>query len=228
MLSIKKLSKTIKKHEILKNINLEIKQGETFGFLGPNGAGKTTLVKIILGLMNQSSGNLGLDCKKSRIGYLSEYPYFYDYLTGEELLIFTGKLFNLKEKKIKEKIKIFSQKLNLGEKDLKRKIKDYSKGMKQRLGFMQALINDPGFIFLDEPFSGLDPLGRKMIRDLIFELKKSGKTIFFNSHILADIEQVCDRIGIINKGEILVVSDVKNILEKNKNLEEFFIKTVEG
>lgn len=227
MLSIKKLSKTIKKHEILKNINLEIKQGETFGFLGPNGAGKTTLVKIILGLMRQTSGNLSLDCNKNRIGYLSEYPYFYDYLTGEELLLFTGNLFNLKETEIKEKIKIFSQKLNLGEKDLKRNIKNYSKGMKQRLGFMQALINDPDFIFLDEPFSGLDPLGRKMIRDLIFELKKSGKTIFFNSHILADIEQVCDRIGIINKGEILVVSDVKNILEKNKNLEEFFIKTVE-
>ena len=228
MLSIKNLSKTIKKHQILKNINLEIKQGETFGFLGPNGAGKTTLVKIILSLMKPSSGKLNLNCKKSKIGYLSEYPYFYEYLTGEELLIFTGKVFNLSNKEIQQKIRNFSQKLNLSEKDLKRKIKDYSKGMKQRLGFMQTLINNPDLIFLDEPFSGLDPLGRKTIRDLIFELKKEGKTIFFNSHILSDIEQVCDRIGIINKGEILAVENVKNVLKEEKNLEEFFIKKVEN
>lgn len=228
MLSIQNLFKTIKKHQILKNLNLEIQQGETFGFLGPNGAGKTTLVKIVLGLMQQNTGKINLNCQKTKVGYLPEYPYFYEYLTGEELLTFTGKVFNLNEKEIHQKIIYFSQKLNLEKKDLKRKIKDYSKGMKQRLGFIQALINDPDVIFLDEPFSGLDPLGRKIIRDLIFELKKEGKTIFFNSHILSDIEKICDRIGIIHQGEILAVEKVEEILKENQSLEEFFIEKISG
>ncbi len=228
MLVIQNLSKKVREYEILQNINLEVRQGETFGFLGPNGAGKTTLVKIILGLMQKTSGDLELECDKKQIGYLSEYPYFYEYLTGEELLLFTGKLFDLKEDKIKQKIENFSQKLSFERNDLKRKIKDYSKGMKQRLGFMQALINDPSLIFLDEPFSGLDPIGRKTIRDLIFDLKKEGKTIFFNSHILSDIEQLCDRIGIIHKGEILVVDEMKNVLKKHENLEDFFVQTIES
>lgn len=226
MFSLQNLSKKIGKQEILKKVNLTLSAGETFGFLGPNGAGKTTLVKIILDLMQPTSGTVELDCEKTRIGYLPEYPYFYEYLTGEELLIFTGKLFNLSEKEIQNKISEFSQKLNLSEQDLKRKIKDYSKGMKQRLGFMQALINDPDLIFLDEPFSGLDPLGRKIIRELIFELKQNGKTIFFNSHILSDIEQICDRVGIIHKGEILAVENVSKILKENKGLEEFFIQQI--
>jgi len=227
MLKIQNLSKQIQKHRILENINLEIKSGEIFGLLGPNGAGKTTLVKIILGLMQKTSGKLELACEKKKIGYLPEYPYFYEYLTGEELLIFTGKLFDLNKKEILAKVQEFSQKLNLSYKDLKRRIRDYSKGMKQRLGFMQALINNPDLFFFDEPFSGLDPLGRKAIRDLIFELKKDGKTIFFNSHILSDIEQICDRIAVINKGKLLVVKEVGEILKKSETLEDFFIKIIE-
>lgn len=226
MLQIKKLSKKIEKKEILKNVNLEIQQGETFGFLGPNGAGKTTLVKIVLGLMNPSGGELKLNCDKNKIGYLPEYPYFYDYLTGRELLVFAGKVFDMEEKEIKQKIEELSQKLNLSLEDLDRKVKDYSKGMKQRLGFMQALINNPDLLFLDEPFSGLDPLGRKTIRDLILELKGEGKTIFFNSHILSDIESLCDRIGIIHLGEILVVEKMDDILKESEDLEGFFIEKI--
>lgn len=226
MLQIQNLSKQIGKKKILKNVSLDVKKGETFGFLGPNGAGKTTLVKILLGLMRPSDGEINLSCEKNKIGYLPEYPYFYDYLTGRELLLFSGKVFEMKEEEINSKIEELSQKLNLSFEDLDRKVKDYSKGMKQRLGFMQALINSPDLIFLDEPFSGLDPIGRKLIRDLISELKKEGKTIFFNSHILSDIENLCDRIGIIHRGEILVVEKVEEILKKKESLEEFFVEKV--
>lgn len=226
MFQTQNLSKKIGKKQILKNVNLEIKTGETFGFLGPNGAGKTTFIKIILGLMQPSKGKINLSTSKNKIGYLPEYPYFYDYLIGRELLTFAGKVFHLPEKKINQKIKTLSQKLNLSLEDLDRKIKDYSKGMKQRLGFMQALVNNPDLLFFDEPFSGLDPLGRKTIRDFIQELKQQGKTIFFNSHILSDIESLCDRIGIIHQGEILIIEKMKNITKKRMNLEEFFIEKI--
>ena len=226
MIVIQNLSKKIGNTTILQEINLEVEQGETFGFLGPNGAGKTTLVKILLDLMSPSSGSKKLSVSKEQIGYLPEYPYFYEYLTGRELLEFTGKVFNLNKDQIDNQISVLGEKLNLSNENLQRRVNEYSKGMKQRLGVMQALINDPELIFLDEPFSGLDPLGRKIIRDLIFNLKKNGKTIFFNSHVLSDIEQICDRIAIIHQGQILAVEKVNDVLKKYKNLEEFFMEQI--
>ena len=226
MIVIQNLFKKIGNTTILQEINLEVEQGETFGFLGPNGAGKTTLVKILLDLMSPSSGSKKLSVSKEKIGYLPEYPYFYEYLTGRELLEFTGKIFNLNKNQIDNQISVLGEKLNLSNENLQRRVNEYSKGMKQRLGVMQALINDPELIFLDEPFSGLDPLGRKIIRDLIFNMKKNGKTIFFNSHVLSDIEQICDRIAIIHQGQILAVEKVNDVLKKYKNLEEFFMEQI--
>ena len=201
-------------------VNLEVYPGETFGLLGQNGAGKTTLLKTLLGIVRPTQGKATLLGKpigdrnvKKRIGYLPENPYFYDYLTGWEILEFTGGLFEIPRGLQKTLIPELLELVGLSLKDAKKKqLRRYSKGMLQRIGLAQALINDPELVFLDEPMSGLDPLGRYQMREIILSLKRQGKTIFFNSHILSDVEKVCDRVAILDKGELVCEGSMDQLL----------------
>ncbi len=204
----------------VQKLNLVINEKEITGFLGPNGAGKTTTIKSILGIITPTSGDItifGKDPKdissKSRIGFLPEEPYFYDYLTGYEFLKFYGKLFEIENDILKKRIKELLDEVGMTD-SAGKSLKKYSKGMLQRIGIAQALINDPDLIILDEPMSGIDPIGRRDIREIILNLKNKGKTVFFSSHILSDVEIICDKIAIINKGRLV---DVKEISELRKS-----------
>jgi ABC-2 type transport system ATP-binding protein len=219
-----------RKVEALSSLNLTIPAGSIFGFLGPNGAGKTTLVKLLLGIIFPTSGSakiLGGEINdyrvKSKIGYLPENHKYPAYLTGGEVLQFFGKLSGLGglelEKKIDEMLELVQM-----TKWKKSKLKTYSKGMMQRLGLAQAMLNDPELIYLDEPTDGVDPIGRKEIRDILIELKNKHKTIFLNSHLLSEVEMITDRVGILNKGKLLREGTVKELTEKK---EEYKI-SVEG
>jgi ABC-2 type transport system ATP-binding protein len=204
----------------LKSCTLQVFQGETFGLLGPNGAGKTTLLKTLLGIVRPSGGRgwvmgqpLGDRSVKQRVGYLPENPYFYDYLTGWELLQFTAGLFQVSRSQRRQRIPELLDLVGLAQSAAKRKqLRHYSKGMLQRIGLAQALINDPELVFLDEPMSGLDPMGRYQIREIILSLKDQGKTIFFNSHILSDVELICDRVGILAEGELICIGSLQELL----------------
>jgi len=204
----------------LKDCSLSVSQGETFGLLGPNGAGKTTLLKIILGIIRATSGKavllgrpIGDRPTKQRVGYLPENAYYYDYLTGWELLNFVAGLFRIPPRETKKRITELLDLVGLAEATAKKKqLRQYSKGMVQRIGMAQALINDPDVIFLDEPMSGLDPMGRYQVRQIILSLKERGKTIFFNSHILSDVEQICDRIAILAQGTIISTGSLNDLL----------------
>lgn len=206
----------------LNNFSLYVKEGNVFGLLGPNGAGKTTLVKTLLGIVFPTSGNakiLGEDISnikiKERIGYLPENHKFPLFLTGENVLKYYAKLSNMDmngiEKKIDELLSLVKMK-----KWKKTKVKNYSKGMMQRLGLAQALINNPDLIFLDEPTDGVDPIGRKEIRDVLANLKEQGKTIFLNSHLLSEIELISDRVAILNKGELVKEGTVDEITSNHE------------
>lgn len=209
-----------RKVESLKGISLTAHQGETFGLLGPNGAGKTTLLKIILGIVRPSGGTgtllgkpLGDRPVRSRVGYLPENPYFYDYLTGWEVLEFTANLFEIPRREQRQRILELLDWVGLSQSAARKKqLRQYSKGMLQRVGLAQALINNPEIVFLDEPMSGLDPQGRYQIREIILSLKAQGKTIFFNSHILADVEKVCDRIAVLAQGQLLCIGSLDELL----------------
>jgi len=204
----------------LKGVSLTVTQGETFGLLGPNGAGKTTLLKILLGITRPSQGKgmllgqpLGDRPTRSHIGYLPENPYFYDYLTGWEMLQFTAGLFGIPRPEQRQRMVELLDWVGLAQGTTRKKpLREYSKGMLQRLGLAQALINNPDLIFLDEPMSGLDPQGRYQMREIILTLKSQGKTIFFNSHILADVEQICDRVAILAQGNLLCVGSLDELL----------------
>ena len=208
------------KIESLKACSLKVYPGETFGLLGPNGAGKTTLLKTLLGIVRPTAGRgvllgrpLGDRNIKQRIGYLPENAYYYDYLTGWEFLRFTAGLFQIPAQVTRTRIPELLEQVGLDIKTAKNKqLRQYSKGMKQRIGFAQALINDPEVVFLDEPMSGLDPIGRYQIREIILSLKKAGKTLFFNSHILSDVEQVCDRIAILSQGDLICCGSLDELL----------------
>lgn len=213
----------------LKDATLTVSKGETFGLLGPNGAGKTTLQKILLGLIRPTSGTaqvLGAppdDTRtRSRIGYLPENPYFYTYLTGLEFLGFCGGLFGLSGSTLQERSTKLLDRLGMTH-AAKMPLRKYSKGMLQRIGVAQALINDPEIVFLDEPMSGLDPVGRRDLKNLILELKTEGKTIFFNSHILADVEALCDRVGILTAGRLVACGSVQEI-SGSGSLEDAFVR----
>jgi ABC-2 type transport system ATP-binding protein len=192
----------------LDQLSLTVNAGEIFGFLGPNGAGKTTTLKLLMRLIYPTSGHAEILGKPfddvamhAHIGYLPENPYFYDYLTAEEFLAYSARLFGLNSTSVKSKIDELLQVVDL--KDARRlQLRKFSKGMLQRVGIAQALINDPEIVFLDEPMSGLDPIGRREIRDLILSLKREGKTVFFSTHILPDVETLCDRVAIIYKGKL--------------------------
>ncbi len=208
------------KIESLKSCSLTVYEGETFGLLGPNGAGKTTLLKSLLGIVRPTSGRATLmgspigDRKvKQRIGYLPENAYFYDYLTAWEFLQFTAGIFQIPQRIQKQRIPQLFDLVGLATSTAQKKqLRQYSKGMLQRVGMAQALVNDPELVFLDEPMSGLDPLGRYQVREIIISLKQQGKTIFFNSHILADVEQICDRIALLARGDLLCVGSLDDIL----------------
>jgi len=208
------------KVESLKGCSLSVYEGETFGLLGPNGAGKTTLLKILLGIVRASSGRAVLlgrpiadRAVKQRLGYLPENPYLYDYLTAWEFLQFTAGLFQIPASVQKQRIPQLIDLVGLDQKTARKKqLRQFSKGMLQRVGMAQALINDPEIVFLDEPMSGLDPIGRYQIREIILNLKEQGKTIFFNSHVLGDVEQICDRVAILAQGEIICCGSLDELL----------------
>lgn len=199
---------------------MSVYKGETFGLLGPNGAGKTTLLKTLLGIVRPTSGRavllgrpIGDRISKQRIGYLPENAYYYDFLTGWEFLELIAGVFQIPRSVQKKRIPELLDLVGLATSAAKKKqMRQYSKGMQQRIGMAQALINDPELVFLDEPMSGLDPLGRYQVREIIVSLQKQGKTIFFNSHILSDVEQICDRIAILARGEIICIGSLDEIL----------------
>jgi ABC-2 type transport system ATP-binding protein len=204
----------------LKSCSLTVYQGETFGLLGPNGAGKTTLLKLLLAIMRPTAGRglllgqpLGDRAVKQRIGYLPENPYFYDYLTGWEFLQMVAGLFQIPTAVQRQRIPHLLELVGLSQLAARKKqLRQYSKGMLQRVGLAQALINDPEMVFLDEPMSGLDPLGRYQMRNIILSLKDQGKTIFFNSHILSEVEQICDRIAILSEGSLICSGSLNELL----------------
>ncbi|NEO34017.1 MAG: ABC transporter ATP-binding protein [Symploca sp. SIO3C6] len=208
------------KIESLKNCSLKVFKGETFGLLGPNGAGKTTLLKLLLGIVRPTSGSgwllekpLGDSSVKARIGYLPENAYFYDYLSGWEFLQLMAGLFQIPARVQRQRLPQLLELVGLSKSDAQKKqLRQYSKGMLQRIGMAQALINDPEVIFLDEPMSGLDPIGRYQIREIIISLKAQGKTIFFNSHVLSDVEKICDRIAILAEGELIFIGSLDELL----------------
>jgi len=238
MITINGISKEFKEGitgkcvKALENLELEIKQGEVFGFLGPNGAGKSTAIKILMNLIFSSSGTAQIGGKDVRdpqarriVGYLPENPYFYDYLTADELLWFGGRTAGMGSNSIRERSDLLIKQVNL-EGARKRQLRTYSKGMVQRAGLAMALIHDPEVVILDEPMSGLDPIGRKMVGDMLVELKGQGKTVFFSSHILNDIERFSDRAGIIIGGKLKRVDTLQNLLSEGKDLEEVFMREV--
>jgi len=217
----------------LEDLDLEVREGEVFGFLGPNGAGKSTAIKILINLIYPDKGRasiMGKDVRdretRRHVGYLPENPYFYDYLTAEEMLWFGGRASGLSSPDVKKRTDELLDKVNLSG-ARKRPLRSYSKGMVQRAGLALALIHDPDVAILDEPMSGLDPIGRKMVVDLIIDLKRQGKTIFFSSHILTDIERLCDRVGIIIGGKLRLVDTLEKLLSVGGTLEDVFLREVE-
>jgi ABC-2 type transport system ATP-binding protein len=201
----------------LQPLHLTVEDGEIFGFLGPNGAGKTTTLKMLMGLVFPTAGTariLGKDWTdpevKAQIGFLPEQPYFYDYLTAHELLDYYGQLSGVPAKDRKKRVEEVLERVGLS--DIKGlQLRKFSKGMLQRAGIAQAILHSPKLVFLDEPMSGLDPLGRREVRDLILQLQQEGKTVFFSTHILSDAEALCDRVAIINKGELRGVGAVEEL-----------------
>ncbi len=201
----------------LRPLNLTIEEGEVFGFLGPNGAGKTTTLKLLMGLIFPTSGTariLGMEIDdprmKAQIGFLPEQPYFYDYLTARELLEYYGQLSGVDPKQRSRKVNEVLQRVGLPDVGGVQ-LRKFSKGMLQRVGIAQAILHDPKVLFFDEPMSGLDPMGRREVRDLMEQLKHEGKTIFFSTHILSDAEALCDRVAIIHQGELRGVGAVVDL-----------------
>lgn len=212
-------AKSFSKEKILalNNFSFEVQSGEIFGLLGPNGAGKTTLIKILLGITFPTSGEIRIfekdisnESYKSKIGYLPESHKFPNYLTGEQVLHYYGMLSGLSKADVRKKSAEYLKLVDM-EKWKKTKIKKYSKGMLQRLGLAQSMLNNPELIFLDEPTDGVDPIGRKEIRDILNDLKNEGKTIFLNSHLLSEVELICDRVAILNKGVLVKSGRVDDI-----------------
>jgi ABC-2 type transport system ATP-binding protein len=204
----------------LDDLNLTIHRGEVFGLLGPNGSGKSTTIKLLLGLIFASRGTAhvlghraGSTSINERIGFLPEESYLYRFLNGEETLRFYGRLFKIPRKELNRRVPALLDTVGLDAKSRKRKLREYSKGMARRIGLAQALINNPDLILLDEPTTGLDPIGTREMKDLILSLKAQGKTVLLCSHLLADVQDVCDRITILFRGKMQTIGQVKDLLQ---------------
>jgi ABC-2 type transport system ATP-binding protein len=210
-----------KKVHAVEDLDLSVAAGEIFGFVGPNGAGKTTTIKMLMGLIFPTRGRAFIfdtpipsDAAKARLGYLPEHPAYHDFLTGLEAMRFFATLAGVPRREQRARCDELLGLVGLSD-AADRQIRKYSKGMQQRLGIAQALVSDPAFVVLDEPMSGLDPIGRKEIRDLILELKRRGKTVFFSTHILPDVETLCDRVGVIIRGRLRDVGRLGELLSAN-------------
>lgn len=219
-----------KRVRALDGLNLQVEGGQIFGFLGGNGAGKTTTIKILMSLMFPTAGSakiLGHDISDtkmhSRIGYCPENPYFYDYLKASELMNYFGELFGFDAATRKQKTAELLTQVGLDEKDWNKQLRKFSKGMLQRVGLAQSLINDPEIVFLDEPMSGLDPIGRREIRELIAGLREKGVTVFMSTHILSDIEALCDNVAILNKGKLSATGNLNDLLQQSGERQSFEI-----
>jgi ABC-2 type transport system ATP-binding protein len=232
VIEIRNLSKVYRdfwgrpKVKALNALSLDIRKGEVFGLLGPNGSGKTTTLKLLLGLLFPTEGEvriLGQSAadvsKNERIGYLPEESYLYRFLNAYETLDFYGRLFNMSAAQRKERSEKLLDQVKLAPNARRRQLKEYSKGMTRRIGVAQALINDPDLVMLDEPTSGLDPLGNRDMKDLILDLKRQGKTVLMCSHLLADVQDVCDRIAILYGGELKVMGRVDELLKEQDETE---------
>jgi len=229
-LIVQKLNKSFKKKQILSDVSFEVRDWETYGFLWPNWAWKTTTMKTILGFIKADSwdikifGKTWLDLEnKKKIWFMPENTYLYKYLTWREFLLFNWAFFDLSKVELEKRVVELLEKVWLTE-AADKYLKDYSKWMLQRVWLAQAIINKPKLLFLDEPMSWLDPIWRKMVKDLLVELKKDGTTIFFNTHILSDVESICDRISIIHKWNIIVKD--KSLKDIEWSLEDFFIEQI--
>jgi ABC-2 type transport system ATP-binding protein len=203
----------------LESLTLDVERGATFGFLGPNGAGKTTTIKLLVRLLRPTSGSariLGEPIDSvdmhARIGFLPEQAYFYDYLTARELLMYFGRLARVDAAILPRRVDEMLERVGLDRNAFDRPLRKFSKGMLQRVGLAQAIVHDPEVVFLDEPMSGLDPIGRRQVRDLILELRAAGKTVFFSSHILPDVEALCDQVAILNAGRLVETGRLADIL----------------
>lgn len=230
-----------KKVRALNSLSLEVYKGEVFGLLGPNGSGKTTTLKLLLGLLFPTEGEVSIlgkpasdVTKNERIGYLPEESYLYRFLNAEETLDFYGRLFNMPAAERRDRSQKLIERVGL-QHAKRRQLKEYSKGMTRRIGLAQALINDPDLILLDEPTSGLDPIGSRDMKDLIEKLKQEGKTVVMCSHLLADVQDVCDRIAILDGGELKVLGKVQDLLKdqgvtqiKTSRLPDNVIREVEA
>jgi len=220
----------------LRPLHLTVEEGEVFGFLGPNGAGKTTTLKLLMGLVLPTGGTariLGMDFDdprvKTHIGFLPEQPYFYDYLTAQELLEYYAQLSGVPAKERSRRVEQMLARVGLLE-SAKLQLRKFSKGMLQRVGLGQAILHDPRLVFLDEPMSGLDPMGRREVRDLIQQLRSEGKTVFFSTHILSDAEALCDRVAVIHRGELRGVGEVADLTSEVRGQVEmiFYARNVPG
>ena len=218
----------------LDKVNLQVEQGEIFGILGPNGSGKTTCLKLLLGILFPTSGEARIMDKfpddiemKQHVGFLPENPYYYDYLTGPELLQFYASLFSMDADTTKKRVDELLELVEL--KDAQRlSLRHYSKGMLERIGLAASLINDPEILILDEPTTGLDPIGCRDTRNLLLKLKEQGKTILLSSHFLSEVERVCDRIAIFHRGYLLATGTLDGLNKQYQaaNLEDLFVKTI--
>ena len=218
----------------LKPLNLAVEAGEVFGYLGPNGAGKTTTLKLLMGIIFPTGGSariLGMDIAdprmKSQIGFLPEQPYFYDYLTASELLDYYAQLSGVPGRERARRVQQMLGRVGMTQ-SARTQLRKLSKGMLQRVGIAQAILHDPKVVFLDEPMSGLDPLGRREVRDLIQSLKEEGKTVFFSTHILSDAEALCDRVAILHKGELQGVGAVDELTARTQSRVEILFRGLEA
>jgi ABC-2 type transport system ATP-binding protein len=224
--------KRLTKVDALKHLDLQIASGEIFGFLGPNGAGKSTTIKCLMGLIRPTAGTatimgepIGSVTSREKVGFLPENPAFYDYLSAEEYLGFVGKTFKMPDALLSRRTDETLKLLELWD-ARKRPMRGYSKGMVQRVGLAQTLIHDPQVYILDEPMSGLDPIGRALVKEIILDLKKRGKSVFFSTHITDDVEKVCDRVGVIVNGSLMALDSVENIVRKG--IEGYIVQTKLG
>lgn len=230
MVEFSHLTKAYKKRAVVDDFTLSV-DVPIFGFLGQNGAGKTTIMKMTVGLLAPTHGTITIDGAlsshpifKKKLGYMPETPYFYEHMTALEFMSFCDQLFEHPGNDIAHYEELLKKVGIFGARNYE--IRTYSKGMRQRLGFAQALVNDPEYLFLDEPLDGLDPIGRREMKEVMIDLKKEGRRVFLNTHILADVEEICDEVGIIHKGKLLYAGSVKAFCE-GKPLEERFMEVVE-